>query len=127
VTVRKRIPYAPQAATFIKESDAGYDLYEATIAMPGGSKTPILICIPTLVEGAAPRMLEAVGRRREANLTGRCPCGATTKVILERGKAIGLDPFAHEDDCPADNDTIDRLIAETQGPYIQRLRGRSHE
>ncbi len=51
---------------------------------------------------------QALARRRQATLTGRCACGA--RLSLE-GR-IGHATMGHESDCPASNDALRALLDE---------------
>lgn len=50
--------------------------------------------------GMAPEMRAAVDRRREATLTGRCPCGGRSHMGPSGGGIVTAD-LRHEHDCPA--------------------------
>jgi hypothetical protein len=79
--------------------------------------------LPTPTAAASAKVQLALRLRNEANLTGRCPCGARGRLveILENGtlRPAGLvEPgrlyrieFAHENDCPAISPEIERALA----------------
>ena len=77
---------------------------------------PLLLVLPIVPEDAPSELKEALGRRREAGLTGRCACGARfeveTAVRAGTGR-LGLAAFLHEADCSAS----DERIAEIAGRY----------
>lgn len=70
---------------------------------------PALFVLPEIDDTMPPEVKDAIARRRAANVTGRCPCGA--EMVLDgplRPGEVTLGHMEHEDDCPVPDD---RLIA----------------
>jgi hypothetical protein len=66
----------------------------------------IMFVIPPLREDYPADLKAAVDRRRRASLAGSCDCGA--RWDLTRGGHLGM---AHEPDCDAADEALDRLAA----------------
>lgn len=88
-----------------------------------------LALIPSAIGDASARIELGLRLRTEANLTGRCACGATMQVAeIEEG--ILYAQMAHEDDCPAIDPELERAaergeVADPGGDLLKSLRGRA--
>lgn len=67
----------------------------------------VLHVVPPIRDSMPAALKEAIVRRRTASLTGRCPCGARMRITSEH-RAV----CEHEADCTADNESLDRLLAD---------------
>jgi hypothetical protein len=96
--------------------------------------------IPTASAGASARVQLGLRLRNEANLTGRCACGAVREMFeLDQDgtmrPVLGHEPgrlyytrFRHEDDCPAIDPELERAVergevSDPAGDLFTRLLG----
>ncbi len=78
-----------------------------------------LLVLPVIRETDPPEVREGIARRRLTATTGQCPCGAVRnmpnraqrRADQRAGRVTRLD-VAHEDGCPASDDSLLRLIAQ---------------
>jgi hypothetical protein len=90
-----------------------------------GTRRRTLFLLPQPTASASPAVRLGLQLRNEANLTGRCACGATRQnfEVLDDGTLVpvaAIEPgpgrafysrFEHEDDCPAIAPDLDRALA----------------
>ena len=69
-----------------------------------------LALLPQPAAGAGADVQLALRLRNEANLTGRCPCGATVEVVTIRD-GVHVGTFHHEHDCPASTPVLQQALA----------------
>ena len=75
-----------------------------------GDKGGVLFVLPELRDEMPPELREAIARRRNAALTGRCACGAVRSV-----SSAGRISFGHESGCDADDDSVLALLRRWRG------------
>jgi len=76
-----------------------------------------MFVLPTLTERDDPRVREGIARRRITGLTGECPCGARRvwpnradrRAAVKAGRVLHIE-IVHEEDCPATDDALRRLL-----------------
>jgi hypothetical protein len=78
-----------------------------------------LFVVPRIPDDAPERVREGIARRRLATVTGRCPCGAERprlnreqrrKVARRKARYLGIAEIAHENDCPAISNEVERAL-----------------
>lgn len=88
---------APVSA--IRELDAHHDAI---------SKGGVLFILPKINDAMPAELKNAITRRRQAALTGRCECGVV-RGPMRTAHRVGHAVMRHERDCPASDATIAEL------------------
>jgi len=91
--------------------------WDTAEAVVDGEKA--LIVLPALYDDDEPTVREGIARRRITSVTGRCPCGAVRvlpnraqrRAAAKAGRIIRVE-VVHENDCPATDATLGRLISQ---------------
>lgn len=73
-----------------------------------------LYVIPDIDDRLPPDIKDAIARRNAATVTGRCDCGARTRITSRAGGVINAE-MAHEHDCPAGSERFFELLAGWDG------------
>ncbi len=68
--------------------------------------------LPSIPDDASPALKDAIAIRNAASTTGRCQCGAEVEIVGRDEIGVIHALFVHEDDCPAADDNLDRLLAQ---------------
>ncbi len=98
---RRRMAGAKLAAT-LAEADASTPTYVGPA--PGGGEIwragPVALVVAGIPFGAPPELAQAMARRRDASLTGRCQCGGR-RHLLRATHTGSIMAVVHREDCPA--------------------------
>ena len=70
----------------------------------------VLFVVPAIPDGAHPEVANAIERRRRATLEGRCDCGAHLIWVGPKHQGVTQSALIHEDDCPAADTNLQRII-----------------
>jgi len=73
---------------------------------------PALWLLPTLRETDGPELTNALAVRWQANLIGRCRCGAIANVAQDADGMFHAT-WLHEADCPASDEALAELLEKT--------------
>jgi hypothetical protein len=76
----------------------------------GPERGGILQVVPGLRDDHPAEVKNALDRRRRADLTGRCDCGARMGQLCRTPDGMLHATFEHENDCPASNDLLRELF-----------------
>lgn len=74
-----------------------------------------LYVLPDIDDRLPADLKNAIARRNQATVTGRCACGARTRIISRAGGVINAE-MAHQHDCPAGTERFFELLAGWDGP-----------
>lgn len=103
---RRRLAGA-KVASILAEADASTPTYVGPA--PGGGEIwragPVALVVAGIPFGAPPELAQAMARRRDASLTGRCQCGGRPH-LLRASHTGSIMAVVHREDCPATDEAV---------------------